>query len=204
MFSGIIEATSPISRIEKNGSVYQIYLQKPANFDDLKIGDSIATNGVCLTVEEFDATAIRFSLGPETLRITGWDKKLQVGTTLNLERSLRLGDRIHGHMVTGHVDAVARVHEIRDTQESLFFSLEVPQEFKKFVWPKGSLCVSGVSLTINEVQKNPLVLSFYLIPETLKRTNLKDIKVNDSLNIEFDSMAKAVVNVAEARYEFNS
>lgn len=202
MFSGIVETTSSISRIEKNGSVYQVYLQRPSAFDDICIGDSIATDGVCLTVEEFDAEQMRFSIGPETLRITHWDQKLQPNTELNLERSLRYGDRMHGHMVTGHVDALAKVVDIKDTSESLFFSIEIPAQFKKFVWAKGSLCIAGVSLTINQVENN--VLSFYLIPETLKRTNLKNLKTMDLskenyLNIEFDYMAKAIVNVVEAR-----
>jgi riboflavin synthase len=201
MFSGIVETTSSISRIEKNGSVYQVYLQRPSSFDDIRIGDSIATDGVCLTIEEFDAQQMRFSIGPETLRITHWDQRLQPGMELNLERSLRYGDRMHGHLVTGHVDALAKVVEVKDTGESLFFSIEIPPQFKKFVWPKGSLCVVGVSLTINEVKEN--ILNFYLIPETLKRTNLKRLKNLDvskeNLNIEFDYMAKAIVNVVEAR-----
>ncbi len=202
MFSGIIEATASILNIEKNGAVLHIYVERPRSFDDIHIGDSIATNGVCLTLEEFDSQQMRFSIGPETLRITRWAETLRPKVILNLERSLRYGDRIHGHMVTGHVDAQAQVIRVQDEGESLFFDIEIPQEFQKYVWPKGSLCVSGVSLTINEVHQN--ILSFCLVPETLRQTNLRELRTMDLsqgnfLNIEFDYMSKAITKAIEAR-----
>lgn len=195
MFTGIIESTAPITRLEKNGSVYQILIQKPEGFDDIKIGDSIAVNGVCLTVEKFDDKTIQFAIGPETLKITKWENSLVKDMSMNVERSLRFGDRIHGHLVTGHVDGIGQVIDTLNNDGTLFFAVQIPDAFKKYVWKKGSLCISGVSLTINEVDGD--VVSFYLIPETLKKTNLKDIKAGDIVNLEFDYMAKAAIHYQE-------
>ncbi|MES2768940.1 MAG: riboflavin synthase [Bdellovibrionota bacterium] len=195
MFTGIVESTTQINRLEKNGSVYQILVQKPESFDDLKIGDSIAVNGVCLTVEKFDNQTIEFAIGPETLSITKWENSLQKDMLMNLERSLRFGDRVHGHLVTGHVDGIGQIVDTLNNDGTLFFAVQIPDEFKKYVWKKGSLCVSGVSLTVNEVDGD--VVSFYLIPETLKKTNLRDIKAGDLVNLEFDYMAKAAIHFQE-------
>jgi riboflavin synthase len=196
MFTGIVETTSPIHQIEKKGSVYQILLGKPLTFDDLKIGDSVAVNGVCLTVEKINegidgAGTLQFAIGPETLKITKWDSLLKEDLEMNLERSLRYGDRVHGHLVTGHVDAIGKVVDVINTDGTLFFAVQIPEKFKKFVWKKGSLCIAGVSLTVNEVDND--VVSFYLIPETLKKTNLKNMHAGDDINLEFDYLAKAAV-----------
>lgn len=195
MFTGIIETTSLISAIEKKGSVSQILIQKPIAFDDIKIGDSIAVNGVCLTVEKITQDSLLFAVGPETLKITNWDKILAKNSEMNLERSLKFGDRVHGHLVTGHVDAVGKIVDTLSTDGTLFFAVQIPQQFKKYVWKKGSMCIEGVSLTINEVDND--VVSFYLIPETLKKTNLKNIKAGDDVNLEFDYMAKAAIHSQE-------
>lgn len=197
MFSGIVETTAQISRIEKNGSVYQILVQKPEDFNDIKIGDSIAVNGVCLTVERINPESLQFAIGPETLQVTGWEKILTKDIQVNLERSMRFGDRIHGHLVTGHVDGVGKVVDTLNNEGTLFFAVQIPEKFRKYVWKKGSLCVQGVSLTVNEVDND--VVSFYLIPETLKKTNLGLIKAGDNINLEFDYMAKAAIHYQELR-----
>lgn len=197
MFTGIVESTSQITHLEKKGSVYQILLKKPSGFDDIKIGDSICVNGVCLTAEKINSDTLQFAIGPETLKITNWENHLSKDLEMNLERSLRYGDRVHGHLVTGHVDAVGKIVDTLNTDGTLFFAVQIPEKFKKFVWNKGSLCVSGVSLTINDVDND--VVSFYLIPETLKKTNLKNIKAGDDVNLEFDYMAKAAIHYQELR-----
>jgi riboflavin synthase len=203
MFTGIVETTSPITEVEKKGSVYQILLKKPASFDDVKIGDSICVNGVCLTVEKINPDTLQFAVGPETLQITKWEnlfkKPLEIISEMNLERSLKFGDRVHGHLVTGHVDGIGKVVDVLNNEGTLFFAVQIPEKFKKFVWKKGSLCISGVSLTVNEVDND--VVSFYLIPETLKKTNLKDITSGDDINLEFDYMAKAVINYQDNNSE---
>lgn len=109
MFSGIVETTARLTHARERAGVVQIHIEKPKGFDGLQTGDSIAVDGVCLTLETFDASSLQFALGPETLQVTGWTADGVMGKTVNLERSLRLGDRIHGHLVTGHVDARARL-----------------------------------------------------------------------------------------------
>ncbi len=193
MFSGIIEASVPLVHFKKLVDVYQIQVQKPTYFDDLKIGDSIAVNGVCLTVESFNESTVQFVLGEETLKITGWNEKMP--SELNVERSLRLNDRIHGHLVTGHVDTVAKVIVANLKTETLELQIQLSKEYLKYVWKKGSLCLNGVSLTINDIQDD--ILSFYLIPETLKKTNFKNIRVGDIINIEVDVMAKVILRQRE-------
>ena len=156
-----------------------------------------STNGVCLTVEKFDDESMEFAVGPETLKVTKWDTRLQKDQLMNLERSMKLGDRIHGHLVSGHVDAVGVVVDALSNDGTLFFAVQIPDEFKKYVWKKGSLAIAGVSLTINEVDGD--VVSFYLIPETLNKTNLKTINAGDNVNLEFDYMAKAAIHYQELR-----
>lgn len=197
MFTGIIESTAPVLRIEKNASVYQLSIKKPAEFDDLKIGDSISVNGVCLTIEKFDDESIQFAVGPETIKITKWDTRLKKDELLNVERSLKFGDRVHGHLVTGHVDGVGGIVDVLSNEGTLFFAVQIPDAFKKYVWKKGSVAIRGVSLTVNEVDGD--VISFYLIPETLNKTNLKTIEAGDEVNLEFDYMAKAAIHFQELR-----
>ena len=194
MFSGIIEAVSPILTAVESPGVIRIGVQKPAQFDDLKIGDSISTNGVCLTVEKFDRDSIVFALAAETLKVLGLQGSANnlIGQKLNLERSLRFGDRIHGHLVTGHVDSMGNVLARSMEGESLFLEVLVQNSILPFVWKKGSITLNGTSLTVNQVQGNQI--SVCLIPETQKRTNLGEVKVGDVLTVEPDYMARAIVN----------
>lgn len=197
MFSGIVEASSPVLEYQQTDKkLFRLKVQKPVFFDDLKTGDSIAVNGVCLTVVDFNSKSVSFDLAQETLSVTGWSEKpLQVGQLLNLERSLRLGDRIHGHLLSGHVDRVAEVVGAEPLDESTW-SLQVQLGDTKaaapYVWKKGSIGLSGVSLTVNSYIEG--VVEVCLIPETLKLTNLKQFKKGDRINIEFDWMAKALFN----------
>jgi len=194
VFSGIIEAVSPILTAVESPGVIRIGVQKPAQFDDLKIGDSISTNGVCLTVEKFDRDSIVFALAAETLKVLGLQGSANnlIGQKLNLERSLRFGDRIHGHLVTGHVDSMGNVLARSMEGESLFLEVLVQNSILPFVWKKGSITLNGTSLTVNQVQGNQI--SVCLIPETQKRTNLGEVKVGDVLTVEPDYMARAIVN----------
>ena len=139
-----------------------------------------------------------FALGAETLKITGWTEAQLQQASLNLERSLRMGDRIHGHMVAGHVDGVGTVHHIEDLGGSTQIDIRVSPELAKFFWKKGSWAVNGVSLTINDVSRDGLVSSC-LIPETLNRTNLNAVKVGDRVNLEVDTMARGLIALLESR-----
>ncbi len=194
MFSGIVETTAPVIAAVQKSEVLQILIERPNSFDDLSTGDSIATDGICLTLEGFDGEAMRFTLGPETLRVTGWTINAVLGRVVNLERSLRLSDRVHGHLVTGHVDATAKILKLSRRGETLAMEIETPQSLKAFVWPKGSIAINGVSLTIN--QTTPAGFTVGLIPETLRRTNLGELQEGDTINLEADNSARGLVNWA--------
>lgn len=199
MFSGIVETTALVTNSTSRESVLEITLARPKDFTDLHIGDSIACNGVCLTLEAFDANSLKFALGPETLKVTGWNSESVVGRAVNLERSLRLGDRIHGHLVTGHVDATSNVVQAERQGETLTLAIAIPAKLKNLIWPKGSIAINGVSLTINTVTAS--AFSVGLIPETLKRTNLSDLKVGSQINLEADNMARGLIHWVESRKE---
>jgi riboflavin synthase len=198
MFSGIIESVQPVLTAQKGEGVIRIQTKKPSEFSDLKIGDSIATDGVCLTLEAFDEQSLTFALAFETLQVLKWplaDTEALIGKSLNLERSLRFGDRIHGHLVTGHVDSLGEIVKSEGQGENWFLDVRFAKSVAPYVWNKGSITLNGVSLTVNTVKED--VLSVCLIPETLKRTNLGKLKVGDSINVEPDYMAKAMQNMLQ-------
>lgn len=195
MFSGIVETTSRVLKAELQGDVLRIHIEKPINFSDLKSGDSISTDGVCLTLEAQEPQTLQFALGPETLRVTGWTADRVKDRVVNLERSLRLGDRIHGHLVTGHVDARSKVMRVENQGETTTMWIEIPESIKALVWPKGSVTLNGVSLTLNAVGESEF--SVGLIPETLKRTNLGTLRVGDAVNVEADNMARGLVHIVK-------
>lgn len=196
MFSGIIEAKSKVLEFkpldtENPQNLVRIQVAKPEQFNDIKTGDSIAVNGICLTVENFNQDTIQFALGYETMTVAGWNEQTLSANDLNLERSLRIGDRVHGHFVTGHVDGRAEVVKSYDQGGSWMLDIKIPANIAAFVWPKGSLALNGVSLTINAINKD--VLSFCLIPETVQRTNLASLKAGDFVMVEADQLARALV-----------
>ena len=196
MFSGIIEATGKVKKVEALDQAFRIFVQRPIDFDDLRIGDSVANDGVCLTVEKFDQDSIVFTLGLETLKILGRKKTTDwENRVLNLERSLRFGDRVHGHLVTGHVETMGKIVKSQYEGESLLLSVSIPENMHSYCWKKGSLTINGVSLTINELsgEQNKTV-EVCLIPETVKRTNLGLLKVGEEVTLEPDYMARAVLH----------
>ena len=199
MFSGIIESSQRVLEAKSENGLLRILVARPAAFDDIHIGDSVCTNGVCLTVERFDDRTMQFALGAETLGVTGWTSEALLERPVNLERSLRVGDRVHGHMVSGHVDAVGTVTSVVDTAGSLILEIRAPESVLAFLWKKGSWSVNGVSLTINDVKND--VVSVCLIPETVSRTNLGSVKPGARENLEVDMWARGVVNALKTRAE---
>jgi riboflavin synthase len=198
MFSGIIEAKIEILEAQAQPGLLRVHVTKPEFFNDIKTGDSIACNGVCLTLESFDDKTMVFALAAETLkvlRLEGATTAEVVGQVWNAERSLGFGDRIHGHLVTGHVDSLGEVIKSYAEGESWMMTLRLQDSALPFVWKKGSLTIHGVSLTLNEVDGRDVQVC--LIPETQKRTNLTGFKVGSYLNIEPDYMAKAVVRAQQ-------
>lgn len=195
MFSGIVEAVTPCLSCEPMEGAYRLRLSRPPEFQDLKPGDSIAVDGVCLTIEEFSEKEIVFVLAAESIRVLQWNPDKAPGRWMNLERSLRFGDRMHGHMVTGHVDSLGTVMRFEHQGESLFLDVRVSPSLRPLIWTKGSVAINGVSLTVNSVQGE--VISVCLIPETQKRTNLSRLSVGDRVHIEPDFIARAVVRALE-------
>lgn len=200
MFSGIVETTGTVLAVEGTAPLYRISVQRPPSFDDLATGDSISCDGVCLTLEAFDDTQMRFALAAETLQVTGWTDRTLLAREFNLERSLRLQDRIHGHIVSGHVDGMGLVTVVQDSKEVRLLQVQVPVSVKKYVWKKGSIALNGVSLTVNEISSDGIV-SVCLVPETLKRTNLKSVVRGTSITVEVDPNARGLIQFLETAKE---
>ncbi len=189
MFAGIITNTAKIkSHSAKKGSLY-LHIEKPAKWK-LSVGESINTDGVCLTVTKINRGDYEVELMSETLKKTIFGKTIP--SRVNLERSLALGDKISGHFVTGHVDGVGTIEKIISRGTSKHFSISYPKEFRKLLAAKGSITVDGVSLTVVEV--TPKHFSVALLPYTLKHTTLGAKKSGEPVNLEFDILAKYAKN----------
>ena len=186
MFTGIITNIGKISKIEKSGD--WILTIKVENFtDNLAIGASIACNGVCLTVIEKDSDSFTVQASNETLALTtvaNW----QIGTNINLERALKVGDELGGHFVSGHVDGLATLTAKEQIANSYKLNFSVPANLSKFIVKKGSVTLNGVSLTVNEAENE--LFSVNIIPHTLVETNLGDYKLGDKINLEIDVIAR--------------
>lgn len=197
MFTGIVQKVSKVLSLEPSSSEsFKLTISQPFSMSDpIHLGESIANNGVCLTVTDFDPNQIRFDLAPETLRCTSLGR-LKAGSLVNLERSLRMGDRLSGHWVQGHVDGVARVIDLnRVVSETEYYDLGIEfqnSDLLKYCVKKGSISLDGISLTIHDIRQNHLF--FQIIPHTWSHTALPDIKVGDLVNIEVDILAKYAEN----------
>lgn len=189
MFSGIVEESAIVRRIEGGSALKNIYIESILDHDDTKIGDSICIDGVCLTVTKKEVGVLCFDASSETLRRSTLGS-LRPGDKVNLERSLILGGRVHGHLVFGHVDCVVPLIARRQDGESLRLEWRVPIDMRKYLTPKGSVSISGVSLTIGEVAKTSF--SIYAIPHTLSVTTLSNIGVGQKANLEVDMLARYV------------
>ena len=189
MFTGLVEATGKITEIESQGPGMRIVVNAGDLANGVEIGDSIANNGCCLTVIEANAPYLAFEAGPETLSKTSLGGK-QVGDSVNLERSLQVGDRLGGHLVTGHVDARGILDERTDDEEWSTFWFQVPETLIRQMAPKGSITVEGVSLTLVDVEADRFCVA--LIPHTLEVTTLGGLQPGDTVNLETDLLAKYV------------
>lgn len=191
MFTGIIEEKAKILEISAGDQSLQIKVQRPKDFTDIRVGDSIACNGVCLTVESFNSEVMNFTIGFETLQITGWTLQALENSFLNLERSLRFGDRIHGHLVSGHVDTVTPLVSKEWAGDCLLLNFQLPERQSSQVWEKSSVALNGVSLTVNWIENNEFQVC--LVPETLRKTNLDDLQTGQSVNLETDYYMKGLL-----------
>ena len=191
MFSGIIEELGQVRSISRRGNVSLIEIAVDKVLEGTGIGDSIAVNGTCLTVVKVGVDSLSFEAMPQTLKTTNLGLA-KATDKVNLERSLKVGDRISGHFVTGHVDCLGVIRSKRLVAGNLSFEVAIPAQFLKFCLPNGSIAVDGISLTL--VNKKSNVVSVYIIPHTLKHTTLSFKGPSYPVNIEFDVLAKAHVS----------
>lgn len=194
MFTGLVEALVPVHAVEDRPPGKRLWLRAAQIAAEANLGESIAINGCCLTVVEIADGVLGFDAGPETLSRTTLGR-LSAGHRVNLERSLRLGDRLGGHLVTGHVDAVGTLDERRDQADWSMFWFRVPGALTRQMASKGSVAVDGVSLTLVDVEAERF--SVALIPHTLAVTTLGQLNAGDEVNIETDLLAKYVARQLE-------
>jgi riboflavin synthase len=188
MFTGIVQSTGHIEAITPRGGDVEIVIGAPdLDFKNVAIGDSISVNGCCLTVTKLEGSSFFADASRETLNVTtldGWS----VGTTVNLEKALCAGQALGGHYVTGHVDGIAQVTALHTDARSTRMEFEVPDTLARYIAKKGSACIDGVSLTVNEVGAR--TFSVNLIPHTLAVTVLKDYRIGTRVNLEVDIIAR--------------
>ena len=189
MFTGIIQEKGRFIRKFKGSSKYQLEIKAEKVLENIKKGDSIAVNGVCLTAVDFGSNYFRADVMPETLKSTNLGD-LEQDSVVNLEQSLRPDDFIGGHFVTGHVDSTAAVRSIQTETNAKIIEMAVDQETEKFIVHKGSVAVNGVSLTVMGIDNEILKIS--LIPESWSETNLSMLAAGDLVNIETDMLGKYV------------
>ena len=193
MFTGIVEGIGKVEKIKKstkNRSAVQMTVNLGKNSKGLKIGQSVALNGVCLTVTKKLQNKCNFEMIDETTKKTDLGN-LREGSIVNIERSLKAGDRLEGHFVLGHVDGVGTIKKIQKKPKEVQVWFEVPKSLAKYVVKKGSIAVDGISLTVVDVKKN--LASVCLIPHTIDVTNFKTRSVGDKVNIETDILGKYIL-----------
>jgi riboflavin synthase len=190
MFTGLIQDKGRIVSVTENREGREFVIQT-ALAHDIKIDDSIATNGVCLTATKVTAESFTCQAIPMTLEKTSLGE-LKVDSLVNLELSLKAHDRLGGHMVQGHVNGVGQIIDIKDLGKTWEFRLNFPQELRKYMISEGSIALDGISLTIARLQENELTVA--IIPHTLEKTTLGVKKVGDSVNVEVDMLAKYIEN----------
>jgi len=187
MFTGIIEELGRVKRVSRSGRLMGLEISARKTLQDTRIGDSIALNGVCLTVISLSDSSFSFEVMSETFRKTNLGL-LKAGEQLNLERSLKLGDRVSGHFVSGHIDCLGIIRRKGIRNGNLAFEIAVPNSFMRYCLPKDSVSLDGISLTLAEKRAN--IFSVFIIPHTLKNTTLSFKGPSDKLNVEFDILAK--------------
>ena len=190
MFTGLVEGQGRIQRIEKRGSEAQLWIKPEFPLEEKKVGESLAVNGVCLTVTAWDEQVFSVDVSDETLKRSNLGP-LKVGSPVNLERALRLSDRLGGHLVTGHIDGTGRILNKESRNNFLWFRISFPKELRPLIVAKGSIAVDGISLTVNQVRESDFDLT--IIPHTAYRTTLGVVQVGQDVNLETDLIGKYVV-----------
>ena len=185
MFTGIIEELGKIQEITSN----KVIIECVSVLEGVKLGDSIAVNGVCLTVTGLTTTSFTADISQETFNVTSFNN-LKSGSFVNLERAMKADGRFGGHIVSGHVDGLAKFIDVRKTGDFYEFKFRLSSEQEKYAIKKGSITINGISLTIADIDKDEIKLA--IIPHTFENTNLKFLKIGDFVNIEVDLVAKYI------------
>src|SRR5512139_1353074 len=194
MFTGIVENKGKVLKVEHRGEMKRLTLDVPFDLTEMQLGDSININGVCLTVVEKRGRAVSVDLSLESLQRTTL-ARVKEADQVNLERALRLSDRLGGHIVTGHIDGIGTIIERRIEGNSLYLKVRIPQAVTPYVVQKGSIAIDGISLTVNEFREDWIRLT--LIPYTLEKTTLVKKKVGEEVNVEADILGKYVERVLD-------
>jgi riboflavin synthase len=193
MFTGIIQAVGQIETSTAIGDDAALLIKaKSLDLSDVQIGDSIAVNGVCLTATHVTKTHFKVHVSAETLRVTVGLNQTQA---INCEKALRLSDRLGGHLVSGHVDGVGEVTQFSDLGDCWLLAIRAPHAISKYIAKKGSICVNGVSLTVNSIAHD--IFTMNIIPHTLTMTTFKNLKVGEKVNLEIDQIARYVERMNE-------
>mgnify|MGYP001426947827 CR=1 FL=1 len=188
MFTGIVQS---IGKLKQEKKILEIEIID--NVFDMKIGDSIAVDGICLTVKEIFGKTFTVDVSEETLKKTTLGLKTNMNQIVNLEPALRLSDRLGGHLVSGHIDGLGTVENIEKLEKSWLLSIKWQNDnFAKYVVNKGSICLNGISLTISKYLNDGKIFTIAIIPHTWHNTNLKNLNVGDSVNLEADALIKYV------------
>ena len=191
MFTGLVAELGLITAIEKGESSAVFTVAAPTLISQIALGDSVAVNGVCLTATSIANDSFTADVMVQTLAVTSLSQ-LTVGSPVNLELAALLNTRMGGHMVQGHVDGVATVNGLTPGEKWAQFDITVPEKLAKYIVNQGSICLDGVSLTVGEINDSNNVVTVWLIPETLERTNLSSKQPGDLINVEVDVLAKYV------------
>ena len=191
MFTGLIAELGSITAIEKSDTSAVFTINAPGLISQISVGDSVAVNGVCLTATSIAGTAFTADVMVQTLALTSLSQ-IFVGSPVNLELAAQLNARMGGHMVQGHIDGVATVVGLTPGDKWAQFDIAVPAQLTKYIVNQGSICLDGISLTVGEINDATNVVTVWLIPETLERTNLSTLLPGDLINVEVDVLAKYV------------
>ncbi|KLN67010.1 MULTISPECIES: riboflavin synthase [Vibrio] len=199
MFTGIVEAVGTLTAITPKGEDISVTVEVgKLNMSDVKLGDSIATNGVCLTVVDYSDTSYTADLSLETLQKTGFTD-YQAGDKVNLEKAMLPTTRFGGHIVSGHVDGVGEVVERNQVGRAIEFWIAMPAEIAKYVAEKGSITVDGISLTVNDLRKNAFKLT--IVPHTGEETTIADFHIGRKVNLEVDVLARYMERLLTSQQE---
>ena len=199
MFNGIIYNTGRVIKINKRSKGINLFLKSKIKLNQKSLGTSISCDGVCLTLISKKKNLLEFFLSYETLRRSKFNS-ISIGDKINLEQPLKKGQDISGHICQGHVDTTAKLINIKKVDQAIIFKFKIPKKFKKFLVNKASILINGVSLTISELNKN--FFSIWIIPHTLKLTNLSTLNINDTVNIEIDILSKYVNKFLNEKKKF--